>query len=263
MTRFAGRQAIVTGGASGIGLATAALLAAEGAQVTIADLPTSAGAAEATRIGATFMACDVTSTDALAGLVAAHPRLSLLVNNAGVGAFGRVPDLPPEDWRRVMAVDLDAVFHACRLAIPVMVAGGGGAIVNVASISGLAADYGFAAYNAAKAGLIGLSRAIAIDHARQGIRVNALCPGLVETPMAAALGQLPGLIDRWLPTIPLGRAARPAEIAEVAAFLLSDSASYMTGAVVVADGGMTAHTGQPNFLAAAGLWDAAPPRSGS
>ncbi|MFQ3595941.1 MAG: SDR family NAD(P)-dependent oxidoreductase, partial [Sphingomonadaceae bacterium] len=159
--RFSGRQTIVTGGASGIGLATATLLAAEGAAVTIADLAQSAGAAEAERIGARFTACDITSEEALAELVAAHPQLSLLVNNAGVGAFGRVPDLSPGEWRRVMAVDLDAVFHLCRLAIPRMRAGGGGAIVNVASISGLAADYGFAPYNAAKAGLIALTRAMA------------------------------------------------------------------------------------------------------
>jgi meso-butanediol dehydrogenase/(S,S)-butanediol dehydrogenase/diacetyl reductase len=247
---FEGKSALVTGGASGIGLATCEALAAAGAAVTLLDLPTSRGAAEAARLGARFAPCDVGDFAALEAVIASHAP-DLLVNNAGVGTLGRVTELAPSEWRRVLGVDLDAVFHACRAAIPPMVRKGGGAIVNVASISGLAADHGFAAYNSAKAGVIALTRAIAIDHATEGVRVNAVCPGLVETPMSGFLARIPGLMDGWLPTIPMRRPAQPAEIAGVIAFLLSPAASYMTGSIVVADGGMTAKTGQPDFLAAA------------
>jgi meso-butanediol dehydrogenase/(S,S)-butanediol dehydrogenase/diacetyl reductase len=121
----------------------------------------------------------------------------------------------------------------------------GSAIVNTASISGMGGDYRFAAYNAAKGAVINYTRALAIDHAKQGIRVNALCPGLVDTPITAGVSQMPGLRDEWIRRIPIGRAAQPEEMAKVVAFLASDDASYMTGSIVVADGGTTAHTGQP------------------
>jgi meso-butanediol dehydrogenase/(S,S)-butanediol dehydrogenase/diacetyl reductase len=120
-------------------------------------------------------------------------------------------------------------------------------IVNTASISGLGGDYGFAAYNAAKAGVINLTRTLAVDHGKDNIRVNALAPGLVNTPLTGALADVPGLAEAWHALIPLGRAAEPHEMAEVIAFLVSDAASYITGSTIVADGGMTAHTGQPNF----------------
>jgi len=258
--RFSGDVAVVTGAASGIGAATARLLAASGAQVVVADVA-EAGRAVAEAIGGRFRRTDLADGAEAEALIretlAACGRIDILVNNAGVGALGAVPDLSPETWRRVLAVDLDAAFFTCRAAIPAMRAAGRGAIVNVASISGLAADFGFAAYNAAKAGLINLTRAIAIDHARDGIRANAVCPGLVDTPLAAPLAAVPGLMAAWLPAIPIGRALRAEEIAEVIVFLASDAASAMTGAVVVADGGMTARTGQPDFLAA--FAGAAPP----
>jgi meso-butanediol dehydrogenase/(S,S)-butanediol dehydrogenase/diacetyl reductase len=149
----------------------------------------------------------------------------------------------------VFALDVDAVFWTCRVAIPAMRGRPGAAIVNTASISGLAADHGFAAYNAAKGAVIQYTRALAVDHAVDGIRVNALCPGLVDTPLLGPLATLPGLMEAWLPEIPMARAARPDEMANVACFLASDEASYMTGSVVVADGGMTSRTGQPDFLA--------------
>jgi meso-butanediol dehydrogenase/(S,S)-butanediol dehydrogenase/diacetyl reductase len=249
--QFEDQVAIVTGGASGIGAATARLLAAGGARLVVADIA-DAGAAVAAATGGRFCKTDV-AVEAevaalVAGTVAVEGRLDILVNNAGIGALGPVPDMTSETWRRVMAVDLDAVFWACRAAIPVMRAAGRGAIVNVASISGLAADPGFAAYNAAKAGLINLTRAMALDHARDGLRINAVCPGLVDTPLAGPLAAVPGMMDAWLPTIPIGRAIRPEEIAAVIAFLASDAASAMTGSVVAVDGGMTAHTGQPDFL---------------
>lgn len=252
MYRFDDKVAVITGGASGIGAATARLLAAGGTRVAIADLPGSAGPALAEELGGLFVACDVAERAQVEALVAAaidrFGGLDLLVNNAGIGSFGEAPDLDPESWRRVLAVDLDAVFYGARAAIPAMRARGGGTIVNVASISGMAGDYGFAAYSAAKGAVINYTRTLAIDHAKDNIRVNSVCPGLVDTPLTGAFKTIPGLADLWQAGIPMGRAARPEEIAQVIVFLLSDAASYMTGSNVVVDGGATAHTGQPNLV---------------
>jgi meso-butanediol dehydrogenase/(S,S)-butanediol dehydrogenase/diacetyl reductase len=245
--------AVVTGAASGIGAATARRLSAEGAEVMLADVNDAAGKALAGTLGegARYVRCDVAEPAQIEALIAAardtFGGLDVLVNNAGIGSFGETPDLDPETWRRVIAVDLDAVFHACRHAIPVMRQRGGGAIVNTASISGLAGDYGFAAYNAAKAGVINYTRTLALDHAKDRIRVNAICPGLIETPLSAPLLAIPDLVDHWKGLIPLGRAGTPEEMAAVICFLASDEASYMSGSIVTADGGLTAHTGQPQF----------------
>jgi meso-butanediol dehydrogenase/(S,S)-butanediol dehydrogenase/diacetyl reductase len=183
--------------------------------------------------------------------VALHARIDILFNNAGIGCFGATPDLEPETWERVIAIDLNAVFYACRAAIPHMPRkserGPGGVIVNTASISGLGGDYGFTAYNAAKAAVINYTRSLAVDHAREGIRANALCPGLIATPITAGRHDLPGLADHWHDTIPMGRPGTPEEMAEVVAFLASDAASYVTGAMIAADGGQTAWTGQPDL----------------
>ena len=250
MTRFEGKVAVVTGGANGIGAATAQRLASEGAQVMIADLAAPAELGE----GQCFIAADLSAPGTAAAIVARtleeFGRLDILVNNAGTGAFGETPDCTEDDWDRVFAVNVRAIFQLCREAIPAMRANPsqpGGAIVNIASISGWLGDYGMAAYNASKGAVINYTRSLALDCARDHIRVNALCPGLVETAMTAVpLGSPP---DRaaWLAGIPLGRPARPEEMAGVIAFLASEDASYMTGAIVMADGGITAHTGQPNI----------------
>ncbi|WP_374575066.1 SDR family NAD(P)-dependent oxidoreductase [Phenylobacterium sp.] len=253
MTSFHDRATVVTGGASGIGAATVRRLAAGGAKVLICDLNAEAGAALAHEVGggARFRQVDVADPAQIEAMVAeadaAYGRLDILINNAGIGSFGETPDMAPELWRQVMAVDLDAVFHACRFAIPLMKRGGGGAIVNTASISGLFGDYGFSAYNAAKAGVINYTRTLAIDHAKDAIRVNALCPGLIDTPLTAGLKAIQGLEQHWTGLIPMGRAGKPDEMAAVICFLASDEASYVTGSIVVADGGVTAHTGQPQF----------------
>jgi meso-butanediol dehydrogenase/(S,S)-butanediol dehydrogenase/diacetyl reductase len=174
-------------------------------------------------------------------------RLDIVFNNAGIGAYGRTPDLTPEAWHRTIAVDLDSIYFGCRAAIPHLRAGGGGAIVNTASISGLGGDAGLAAYNAAKGGVVNYTRTLAIDHARDGIRVNAVCPGLIETNLSRRLLSHEKLMDAYRERIPMGRAGRAEEVASVVCFLASDEASYVTGATLVVDGGITAGTGQPSF----------------
>ena len=241
--RFEGKAALVTGGGGGIGMATARLLAAEGARVMAADLnpiqsplPT----------GVVAYQCDVSSPKAAADMVAAAVEqfggLDILVNNAGVGILAETPDVTDEEWRHLFAVNVDAVFYTCRAAIPQM-RKKGGAIVNVASISGLFGDYGFTAYNASKGAIINYTRAMAMDHARDGIRVNGICPGYIAgTGLTRAIKDT----DAWTSLIPMERAGTPEEMAKVIAFLASDDSSYMTGAIVVADGGITAHSGQIN-----------------
>ncbi|MFL9502268.1 SDR family NAD(P)-dependent oxidoreductase [Rhodopseudomonas palustris] len=252
-TRFGGKVAVITGGASGIGAATARLLHSEGASVLIGDLDEAAGNALVAELGAErarFIITDVSdfgSVQALIdGAVAAFGRLDVLINNAGIGSLSSIAALPVEDWKKVLAINLDGVFFGCKAALPVMVAQRAGAIVNTASASGLAGDFGFANYNAAKAGVINFTRTAAIDHARDGIRVNAVCPGPVDTPILAGVQGIPGLRTDWEDRVPIGRFASPAEIAQVIAFLASDAASYVTGVAMPVDGGLTAHTGQPN-----------------
>ena len=260
MGRFEGRVAVVTGGASGIGAAAARRFHAEGASVLLADLNAEAGEALAAELDdgrARFRRVDVAAwpeVDALvADAVQAFGGLDILFNNAGIGSFATAADLAVEDWRRVIDVDLSSVFYGCKAAIPALRARGGGAIINTASISGLAGDFSFAAYNAAKAGVINLTRSVAIDHARENIRVNAVCPGPVDTPIIAGINDLQGVREAWDARVPMGRFARPEEIAAVVAFLASDDASYMTGSILAVDGGVTAHTGQPDLPRMLGL----------
>ncbi len=252
--RFQDKVAVITGGASGIGAATARLMVEEGASVVIADLNEALGHALAERLGdeaVMFRKCDVAARADVEAMIEhairRFTRIDVLFNNAGIGCFGETPELDPETWAQVIAVDLNAVFYACRAAIPHMRRTGGGAIVNTASISGLAGDYGFSAYNAAKGAVVNYTRSLAIDHAKDNIRVNALCPGLIDTPLTAPAKQMSGVLDAWLEGIPMKRAGAPEEMAKVVAFLASDDASYVTGSIVVADGGVTAHTGQPDL----------------
>ncbi len=251
--RFARRVAIVTGGASGIGAATARLLAAEGARVVVADVDRERGAEVARETGGTYAAIDVSADPDMARLVGdtarTMGRLDVLVSCAFAAAFGSITSLALAEWSRTLEVTLTAVFTGLRAAVPVMRAQGGGAVVNVASISGLRGDRGLAAYNAAKAGVVNLTRTAALELARTGIRVNVVCPGLIDTPaLQRAFSRLPERAPSAAAAVPVGRFGRPEEVARAIAFLAAPEASYITGATLVVDGGLTAGTGIPDLV---------------
>jgi meso-butanediol dehydrogenase/(S,S)-butanediol dehydrogenase/diacetyl reductase len=261
--RFDGKAGLVTGAGSGIGRATAIGFAQRGGAVAVADI-NGANAnrvvAEITQAGgkAIPIVADVTHSGDIDMMISrtVHElgRLDFLHNNAfGFSAVpGSSPVAPTADtddqiWNATLDVGLTAVFRAIKRAVPVMRAQGSGSIVNTASISGLYADYGIVAYNAAKAGVVNLTRVAAIEYARLGIRVNCICPGAIDTPLLAAAAQ-PEMVKKFHDVIPMGRLGRPEEMANVILFLASDLASFVTGSAYVADGGQTARTGSPSFL---------------
>jgi meso-butanediol dehydrogenase / (S,S)-butanediol dehydrogenase / diacetyl reductase len=244
--RFKNKVAIVTGGSSGIGAAVVERFVSEGAKVVIADVNPPDHISDSIIYQQTDVTCsdDVTAVVELA--VERFGRLDILVNNAGIGILAETPDLAEADWHKLFEINVTSVFYACRVAIPHM-RSQGGAIVNIASISGLGGDYGFSAYNASKGAVVNYTRSLAVDCARDNIRVNALCPGAIADT-AMGVGTHGSDADRraWTDAIPLSRYGSPVEMANVITFLASDEASYMTGSIVTADGGITAHTGQPN-----------------
>jgi meso-butanediol dehydrogenase / (S,S)-butanediol dehydrogenase / diacetyl reductase len=263
--RFDGKAGLVTGSGSGIGRATAMGFAQRGGSVAVVDLNgenANKVAAEIKAAGgkAIAFAADVTRAadiDMMISRAASEfGRLDFLHNNAfgmpaarpGSSVVARAADVTDEVWSHTFDVGLTAVFRAMKRAVPIMRKQGSGAIVNTASISGLFADTGIVAYNAAKAGVINLTRGFAVEYARDGVRVNCICPGAINTPGLAPALQTPGFADKFNEAIPIGRLGKPEEMANVVLFLASDLASFVTGAAFVADGGQTAKTGSPSFL---------------
>jgi NAD(P)-dependent dehydrogenase (short-subunit alcohol dehydrogenase family) len=241
-----GKVAVVTGGGTGIGRAAAQRLVDSDAQVLIVGRRPEPLDQTARELGAAFHACDVSAaaapTGILAAAVAAFGRVDLLVNNAALdGAGTELPDLPDDSWSHVLEVNVTAVFRLIReLANHLRARSAGGSVVNVSSINAIVAERAFADYNTSKGALLALTRSAAVDLAGDGIRVNAICPGYVETEMTAPYLETAEMRARIEREIPLGRVGSAEEIGTLVAFLLSDQASYITGATIVADGGRTA-----------------------
>jgi NAD(P)-dependent dehydrogenase (short-subunit alcohol dehydrogenase family) len=250
VTRFDGEVALVTGGARGIGRATVERLVADGARVAFCDIDVEVGRQTASEIGeqTRFYPCDLAHEDQVAGVVARTTAeigdVNILVNNAGVNAHFDATSMTTEEWDAFMAVDLRPAWLTAKYVLPAMQRARRGAIVNVSSMHGFATIPNFFPYAAAKSGLIGLTRSMALDYGDAGIRVNAVCPGFVRTrlvqdsidqnpdPAAAEAAMVRG--------VALGRMATTSEVAAAITFLASDDASYITGASLMVDGGVTA-----------------------
>jgi len=253
MSRLADKICVITGGGSGIGQATALCFAAEGAKVVVADINPNA-ASETSRLieknGAAALAVTVDVTQAasvqkmLHKAVEVFGRIDVLVNNAGFGLAATVEETDEADWDRLMAVNLKGVFLGCKYVVPIMRRQGGGVIVNTASVLALVGVQDRAAYCASKGGVAALTRAVALDHVRDGIRVNCVAPGSVETPywtdIFAKSNDVAALRKNLEQRHPMERLARPEEIAKAILFLASDESSFCTGSTLVVDGGWAA-----------------------
>jgi len=249
--RLAGKVALITGGGSGIGREAVLLFAREGAKVVVADLDGAAARRTADEVRAAGgeaepVACDVARSDDVRAAVETAERrfgaLHVLFNNAGIfpADDGSPVDTPEETFDRVMAVNAKGVFLGCKHGIPALLRAGGGTIVNTASfVAVMGAATSQVAYTASKGAVLAMTREIAIEYARRGIRANALCPGPVDTPLLAQLLADPAARQRRLVHIPMGRLARAEEVARAALFLASDESSYVNGATFLVDGGIT------------------------
>jgi NAD(P)-dependent dehydrogenase (short-subunit alcohol dehydrogenase family) len=257
--RFDGKSAIVTGGGMGIGRATVLLLAELGASVAILDRDSAggevAGEIRARKQSATFFQCDISGSDQTREAVAAVRRdfggVDILVSNAGIQRYGSVTDTSDELWAEVLDTNLKGCFNVSKAVIPAMQSRGAGAIVVVNSVQAFTAIGNSAAYVTSKHALLGLVRAMALDHAAQNIRVNCVCPGAIDTPMLRAAANLNVDPEKVLAACrgmhPLSRLGQPEEIAQAIAFLASDWASFITGVALPVDGGMLIPTGGMAF----------------
>lgn len=253
-----GRVAIVTAGGAGIGAATARRFAQEGASVIIADL-SGKRAEEVTNgikasggkaVSFKMDAADPEGVQATIKLaLETYGRLDIMFNNAGIAEVAPLDEYSLESWNRVIAVTLTGTFLGMKYCLPIMRKQGKGAIINTASISGIGGDYGMSSYNAAKAGVINLTRSAALENAKHNIRINCVCPGAINTRVAQILGKdrADEFCQLQAEAHPLGRMGEPEEIANIVSFLASDEASFITGAAIVADGGVTAYTGLPDL----------------
>ena len=249
MGRLQDKVTVITGGGSGIGRATSMLFAREGARVVVVDLAAESGNETARQIRSTggtaeYIHADVSKSadvqSVVAAVVKSHGRVDVLFNNAGIeGPAAKLADYGEDDWARVIAVDLTAVFLGMKYVIPQMIQQGGGVIISTASVAGLVGFPGSAAYAAAKAGVINLTRLAAVEYASQKIRVNCICPGVISTPMADRV--LRGRPHEALVGVqPIGRIGRAEEIAHAALFLASDESTFAAGAPFIIDGGYVA-----------------------
>ena len=241
MNRLAGRRAIVTGAASGIGRASAELFAAEGAEVLAVDRPGSNLSFQSNHIFG--LEADVTEAaapgDVVAAAVARLRGLDILFNNAGVATSALAAQTSDEAWDHVQDVNLRAVFRLTRAAIPHLIASPAGRIINTASVMAEGTDYGLAAYCASKAGVLGLTRTLALELGRHGVTANALLPGAIRTGMTRESFAQPEIAEAWAHKSVLRRLGEPLDVAKVALFLASDDAGFVTGQTLAADGGLT------------------------
>jgi meso-butanediol dehydrogenase/(S,S)-butanediol dehydrogenase/diacetyl reductase len=253
MHRFTGKTVIVTGAASGIGLGMVERFSSEGANVVMADTEQ----ARIDKAAATFPkertlalkvdVADAKSVDSLVKSAVEHfGALHVMCNNAGVASEGDALETSLDDWKKTIDTDLTGVFNGCRAALPELLKTQG-CIVNTASVSGLGADWRMTAYNAAKGGVVNLTRAIALDFGAKGVRANSVCPSLTRTGMTEDMMQDKELLAKFAERMPLGRPAEPADIAAVVAFLASDDARFINGVNLPVDGGVTASNGQPKM----------------
>jgi NAD(P)-dependent dehydrogenase (short-subunit alcohol dehydrogenase family) len=249
MGRLDGKVAVITGAAGGIGREAAVLFSAEGAGVCVADVGQEAGEKTASECrDAFFVRADVSDATSVEAMYAAtekrYGRIDILYNNAGImpADDDSITITEPDAWDRVQAINAKGVFLCCKYGIPHLLKAGGGSIINVASFVALVgAATSQIAYTASKGAVLSMSRELAVQFARQGIRVNALCPGPVETPLLMRLfAETPGAYERRRVHLPMGRLAKAKEIASAALFLASDESSYVNGATFLVDGGLTA-----------------------